>query len=365
MCHNMQIKNKYFVIAGGGTGGHIYPGLAIADKWNERHGGWDILFAGTARGLEKDIVPRAGYKLKLFLGMGIMGNSVVIKIKGIFLAGIGFLQSFLFFLKRRPSFVVGVGGYASGAPMVAAVILGIPTLIHEENAVLGMTNRLLWRRVKEVTHSFETTLEETKGKGTVTGNPVRIKLSEVENDIPSKFNILVVGGSRGAESINRLMLNILPLLEWKKDEIMIIHQTGRGKLGRLAEKYRAYGFKADVREYIYDMAKAFSWAHVVISRAGATTLAELAAMGKASILIPFPQSAGNHQMRNAETMVKAGAARMFTEDSINKKDFANLLIELVDDRERVAEMSKNAHKIGIPDATDKIVNILEEMIGLK
>ncbi len=353
------------VIAGGGTGGHIYPGLAIADEWISRHKDWEVVFAGTRNGMEKDIVPKEGYKLKMFCGMGVMGNSMITKIKGCILAAIGLFQSLCFFVRRRPDFVCGVGGYASGAPMLAAAMLRIPTLIHEENVMLGMTNRLLKAVVGKVTLSFRETLEEVGEKGVLTGNPVRVSSpDQIEKD-PQKLNVLIIGGSRGAESINKLMINVMPLLEWRKDCLMIVHQTGKGKLGSLVENYRRYGIKADVREYIYDMGKAYAWADVVISRAGATTISELTSLGKASILIPFPYSAQGHQERNAEALANAGAAVMFQEKTLVKKMFADTLLRLAENRELVKSMGRKAADKAVPDASGKIVAVIEDMIGLK
>src|SRR5215813_3782336 len=295
------------IIAGGGTGGHIYPGVAIAQEFKRRDADAQILFVGTARGLETKIIPREGFNLELIDVGALKRVGLVNRVKSLLMLPKSFLDVRSLMKRVRPDVVIGVGGYASGPVVLTAALMDTPTLVAEQNALPGFTNRALARFVKAAAISFEEAREIFGEKAEVTGNPVRAEVF----DAPVKqavgvIHVLITGGSQGARAINEAMIGALPLLAEEKDSVSFTHQTGENDFYRVRDAYENSGLRADVRPFIVKMVEEFAAADLVISRARATTVAELAAAGKPAIMIPFPFAADDHQRKNAEAVERDG-----------------------------------------------------------
>ena len=355
------------IIAGGGTGGHLFPGIAIAEAFMKRDTAADILFIGTERGIEKRVLAPLGYRLSLLDVEGIK-NRGWMKALGAFLKIPGSMgQSYRILKAFSPHVVIGVGGYASGPAVLMARIMGIPTAVAEQNALPGVTNRILGRFVNRVFLSFpDKDHWFPAGKTLVTGNPVRESFREaVRKKVPEekrdRFSLLIFGGSQGAHIINLAVMEALADLEVIKNSLMIIHQTGTNDYDQVAAAYAARGFTADVRPFITDMPAAYQQADLLICRAGATTVAEITATGKAAILIPFARAVHDHQTKNAEVLVSAGAAQMIVEADLNGKRLADVIRTLQANPETVAEIENMSLKLGNWGAA---ADIVEACIGL-
>src|ERR1041385_6166373 len=302
------------LIAAGGTGGHIYPGIAVAKEVMRRDPSSVVRFVGTARGLETRLLPQAGFGPSLLQPAGLKNVGAAGKLKGLLVLPRSFLAARRLIGEFRPDIVVGAGGYVSGPVLLTAALMPVPTLVMESNALPGFTNRRLARFVDAAAVSFEESLKFFRGKGVVIGNPVRREFFEIakkERD-PARFSVLVFGGSQGARAINDAVLASLAHLEGHKGALRITHQTGEADFEKVRAGYEAAGWneQADVRRYIDDMVAHFAASDLAVCRAGATTTAELIAAGKASLMIPFPFAADDHQRRNAEALEKAGASVM-------------------------------------------------------
>ncbi|MFQ5768581.1 MAG: glycosyltransferase, partial [Acidobacteriota bacterium] len=283
------------LIAGGGTGGHIYPGLALADELRRRRPGLPVLFIGNRNGLESRLVPAAGYRLHLVPGGGISGKRWPVRMGHALQVPLGLLKSGWHVIRDRAQVVVGAGGYASGPAVLAGRLLGRATLIMEQNALPGATNRILAPLVDQVAVAFAATAGRLKGRIQVTGNPVRSGLVRLACRRDPAPCLLIFGGSRGARGLNGAIMDILPGLVQARPNLRILHQTGPADLKGVKAVYEASGLAATVVPYIDDMAAAYAAAHLVICRAGATSVAELTAVGRPAILIPLPRSVGGHQ----------------------------------------------------------------------
>lgn len=356
------------LIAAGGTGGHIYPGIAVANEIMRRDAESEVRFVGTARGLETKLVPDAGYKLELIESAGIKNVGLAGTIKGLLLIPKSFFAARSLIKNFKPDVVVGAGGYVTGAVLLAASFLRIPTLVMESNALPGFTNRQLARFVDKAAVTFEEAAKFFPGKAVVTGNPVRREFF----DIPPKardnasFCLLAFGGSQGARAINQALVAALPFLEAAKNRLKITHQTGELDFETVREGYEKAGWnEANVTKYIKDMNRHFAENDLIISRAGATTCAELAAAGKAAIMIPLPTAADDHQRKNAEAMQTAGAARMILQKDLNGEILAAEIKSLIDAPERITEMERAAKKLVKGDAAATMVNLIEELIVVR
>lgn len=361
------------LIAGGGTGGHLYPGIALAEEVVTRHHANQVVFVGTERGLEARVVPQSGFPLETIRARGLKGKGLVGLVKGLLALPLAFVESLRILQRHKPDVVVGVGGYASGPVVLAAALLGVPTAVQEQNALPGLTNKVLGRFVRVVFTAFEEAgASFPAGKVQLVGNPIRRKL--MENFLRSrvaheKFSLLVFGGSLGARGINQRMIDALEHLQDIKDQLHIVHQTGKKDLETVRQGYVDKGFaaQAEVVEFIEDMSTAYARAELVICRAGATTLSELTVAKKASILIPFPHATDNHQEVNARALVKAGAALMFRESELTGRTLAGEIRRLKDDREARRQMEKKAGLLGRPEASkelaDMLVNLMIEAYG--
>lgn len=349
------------LIAAGGTGGHIYPGIAVAKEILRRDEGSKILFVGTTRGLESKIVPENGFQLALINSAGLKNVGLAGKIKGLLILPKSFLEARTIIKDFRPDVVVGAGGYVSGPVLLMAALMRIPTLVMDSNALPGFTNRRLAPFVTRAALTFDEALPYFGKKGVVTGNPVRREFFDIEpKSRGEKMRVLVFGGSQGARAINNAVADALGSLP--ADRLAVTHQTGESDFERIRAKYAESAFAdADVRAYITNMVDEFAMADLVVCRAGATTCAELAAAGKASIMVPLPTAADDHQRRNAEALVRAGAAKMILQSELSAESLARLLTELIGDPETIGKMESAARKLARSDAAEATVDIMEEL----
>lgn len=354
------------LIAGGGTGGHLFPGIALAEEITTRHHKNDVVFVGTDRGLEARVVPAAGYKLETIPSQGLKGMGALRLIKGLLMLPASFAASWRILRRYRPDVVVGVGGYSSGPVVLSAWFQRIPTAVQEQNALAGFTNRVLGKFVRAVFISFDEARKAfPNGKTHLIGNPIRRALMDNylrSHQAHEKFSILIFGGSLGAKGVNTRMIEALEHLKDLKGDLRIIHQTGKRDLEAVREGYAKAGFEADVVEFIDDMSKAYAQSELVICRAGATTLAELTVCKKASILIPFPFAADNHQEVNAQALVNSGAAVMFRESELTGERLAAEIRSLKGDPTRLKKMEKAAGLLGRPEAAKELADVLVEMM---
>jgi len=347
------------VIAAGGTGGHIYPGIAIARELRRRDPSAEILFVGTARGLETKIVVREGFTLELIKVGALKGVSVFERSKS--LAGLptSFVAARRILRRFKPDVVIGVGGYSSGPTLLMASLSRIPTMVVEPNAMPGFTNRVLARLVDAAALSFADAQKYFGARGVVTGNPVRSDFARLaRKDRGDKLNVLIFGGSQGARAINKAMIAALALLVPERDRIAITHQTGEPDFDMVKRAYVDAGFdNADVRQFIHDMADQFQRADVLICRSGATTAAEVAAAGKAAIFIPFPFATDDHQRKNAEAFERVGAARMILQKDLTPARLAEELKRLIEDPEEINRMEDASRGLGRADSTERAVDL--------
>lgn len=359
-------NEKRVIIAGGGTGGHLFPGIVIASELKKRCDDLELLFVVGKKKMEREIIFRAGFMARSIDVEGMLGKGIVRGTRALVKLLVSSVQSFAILRDFRPHLVVGVGGYSSGPVCLVAWILGIPSAIHEQNSFPGITNRLLAPLARKVFISFEESRRYfKKGNLLLTGNPVRDELMGVKafsrND-NKRFVILVMGGSQGARAINRAVVSALSELKRLGIVPFIIHQTGKEDLGKVIDDYHALGLEGEVIPFIEDMASAYARADLVICRAGATTIAELATLGKASILIPYPHAAHKHQDINASFLASAGGAEMILERDLTGTTLAKKIKRYMEDKEGLKKMSSLALKVGRPKAKEVIVEQLMELI---
>jgi UDP-N-acetylglucosamine--N-acetylmuramyl-(pentapeptide) pyrophosphoryl-undecaprenol N-acetylglucosamine transferase len=358
------MKPMAVVIAGGGTGGHLYPGIAVARELLRRLPDTVVTFAGTARGIEARVVPKEGFPLDVIRSAGLKGMSPGALINGLGLLPLGGVDAWRIISRRRPDLVIGVGGYSSGPVVLAAAARGVPTMVLEQNAVPGMTNRLLARVVKAAAVTFESTVSFFGGRGFVSGNPVRPEFlasgagSEQtdETGAAGPPRVLIFGGSQGAHAINMAMVEAAPRLAARRGGLAITHQTGPRDLERVRDGYRSGGLDARVEPFLYEMDREMKAADLIVSRAGATTIAELTAAGKAAVLVPLPTAADDHQRKNAEVLARAGAAEMIEQKSLTGAHLAERILALLDDPGRRRAMADAARRLARPDAARVIVD---------
>jgi UDP-N-acetylglucosamine--N-acetylmuramyl-(pentapeptide) pyrophosphoryl-undecaprenol N-acetylglucosamine transferase len=350
------------MFAGGGTGGHVYMSVAVAQELKNRSEDFEVLFAGTAEGLESRILPPLGYRLETIRigGMKRVGFRRLIQtlaqLPTSLLASLRIVRSF------RPNIVVGLGGYSSGPPVLAARLLGIPSLLIEPNVYPGFANRLLRPVVRGAAVAFDETARWFGGKAEVTGVPVRREFFRVREHDFSRHPLtaLVFGGSRGSRPINRIVVEALPHLP--RGDIRLIHQTGPEEHPAVEAAYRAAGWDAEVVPYITDMPSSFDRADLLICRAGASTIAEITASGRPALLIPFPHAADDHQRRNARTLEAHGAALLLDQEKTTGAVLARSAVDLALDRPRLARMAVKSAELGKPAAADRIIDLMEDLV---
>jgi len=361
------------VIAGGGTGGHLFPGIAVAEEFLARDPANEVLFVGTERGVEARLLPKLGYRLELIAAAGVRGKSFIGQLKG--LAGFlyGYSQSRRILKEFMPDLVLGVGGYASAPLVLAARGLLIPRFVHEQNAIPGMTNKLLSRVAGQTFISLEESRKFfPKDTTLLTGNPLRRQiLDEVAANPPSipplskggsepdergDLHLLVFGGSLGAHSINMVMAAAAPLLGRLGAAISVTHQTGEKDFEEVTASYRNAEVNAKVVPFIDNMAAEYRAADLVICRAGATTIAEVTACGKPCIFIPFPHAVDDHQRKNAEALLKCGAGFMLLERELTPESLVKQIAEILESPSLLHETGDNARSVARLDAAKVIVD---------
>lgn len=359
-------NSKRLLIAGGGTGGHVLAGIAVADLWKQSGLG-EVFFAGAQGGIEEKLVPRAGYSLEL-LKLGSLNRvGIKRKIQTLFQLPFAFIKSVLILKKIRPYAVFGVGGYASGPILLTAKLLSWLKVIDarvailEQNSVPGMTNRILGKFVDQIFSAFPGTEPYFNSDHVlVTGNPVRSDLMPMSPAPRLPFTVFIFGGSQGALGINTLVLEALPFLADLKGKIFFIHQTGEKDFIRVNEAYDKGGTKAVVEKFIYNMKSAYSEASLLVCRAGSSTLAEIAAVGRASVLVPFPYASNNHQEKNAQIFVDTGAAILIPQFKSKGEDLARVIRECMSNPYKIEKMEKAVAAFYKPDAAKEIVLELQK-----
>ncbi len=351
------------ILAGGGTGGHVIPALAIANQLKQSYDA-EILFIGTARGIENRLVPAAGYPLRLVRVGALKNVSLMTRLKTSFDLPRALFQAGRMLSEFAPDVVIGVGGYASGPAMLSAVMKHIPTLAFEPNVVPGFANRMVARFVSGAAVHFEETARFFR-HAEVTGVPVR----QAFFDIPAKQGgtptVLVFGGSQGAHAINDAVFRCLPVLQREAPGIHIIHQTGERDYNDALAAYQALGGAAEVFKFIEDMPAAFAKADLVVCRSGASTVAEIAAAGKPAVFVPFPRAADDHQRVNAEALARHGAAVVVEESKLEGVWLAETIAALLQDPQRLQQMSDAARALSHPNAARDIAMMAARVAGLE
>jgi UDP-N-acetylglucosamine--N-acetylmuramyl-(pentapeptide) pyrophosphoryl-undecaprenol N-acetylglucosamine transferase len=357
------------LVAGGGTGGHVFPGIALAEEVVGRHPENDVVFVGTARGLEAEVVPAAGFPIELIEVRGLKGKGPWGLLRGLLALPRALLQSVRILRKWKPDVVVGVGGYASGPVVLAAWLLRVPCALQEQNALPGLTNRLLGAVVGSAFTAFpEAGRYFARRKVHQLGSPIRRELLDNymwPSTTHARMRLLVFGGSQGAHALNMRVIEALPHLADLRASLQITHQTGRADHEQVERGYRACGFEPDVRDFISDMSAAYASCDLVLCRAGATTLAELTVCKKPSILVPFPAAADNHQVKNAESLVDAGAAVMIEERDLTGELLAAEIRSILGSQERREAMARAAGRLGSPQAASEIADVCTQMVALR
>jgi UDP-N-acetylglucosamine--N-acetylmuramyl-(pentapeptide) pyrophosphoryl-undecaprenol N-acetylglucosamine transferase len=358
------------VIAGGGTGGHLFPGMAIAEAFIEREKGNEVLFIGTERGIEAKVLPGGKFPLRMIQAKPIKGRSFLSQLKAILSLPVAISEAFSILKEFDPQLVLGVGGYASGPALMAAFFLRIKRAIHEQNVVPGMTNRILKWFSQQIFVSFEEAkIYFPESKTVVTGNPIRkeffASLQKGKAGVKEKdrFVLLIFGGSAGAHRINQAMMEGLSHLQEIKSSLTIIHQTGKEDLDFVSKGYQEEGFDALVRPFFEDMGTYYQISDLIVCRSGASTVAELAVCGKAALLIPYPYAAHNHQWINAKKLFDLGAARMIPDEKLDGQSLAQSILHLYNHSEERARMEEAIQRLARPRAAEEIVDHCYALVG--
>jgi UDP-N-acetylglucosamine--N-acetylmuramyl-(pentapeptide) pyrophosphoryl-undecaprenol N-acetylglucosamine transferase len=365
------------LIAGGGTGGHLYPGIAVARELLARVPDAEVTFVGTAAGIESRVVPREGFALDVIRSAGLKGKSVQSIARGVALLPVSAADAWAVITRRRPSVVIGVGGYSSGPVVLLSALRGIPTLLMEQNAMPGITNRLLSPVVDAAAVTYQESVRFFGEKAIVAGNPVRPEFYRedispqrreegahgVQHSPPGAARVLVFGGSQGAHAINMAMVEAAARLAAGTPRVAITHQTGERDLEVVRDGYRRVGLEARVEPFLFEMDREMKAADLVICRAGATTLAELTASGRPSILVPLPTATDDHQRRNAGALVNQGAARLVEQRDISGDRLAAEIQSLAGDELLRRRMGEAARRLARRDAARVIVDKVLALAG--
>ena len=353
------------LFAGGGTGGHLFPGIAVGRAFVDRYRDARVVFAGTGRGVEARALAREDFTFERVRSAGLVGESPAAILRAMALAPVTLLDAARVLRRTQPDLVIGLGGYSAGPLVLLGALSGRPTMILEQNAVPGLTNRLLAPFVRTVAVSFGTTAAYFGPKAFVSGNPVRQGFFAAQDTVPHRAerpHVLVVGGSQGAHSINEAMTLAAPILAAVPGGISITHQTGESDLDAVRTAYRRAGLGARVEPFFEEMEDEMHAADVVICRAGATTLAEVAAAGRPALIVPLPYATHDHQRLNAAVVADAGAGEVIEQADIDTR-LTERLVALVNDSERRRVMSEAARQLAKPGAADAVVMRAEQLIG--
>lgn len=357
------------IIAGGGTGGHLFPAIALAEELRSRRTDLPLLFVGVEGGVEASLLAARGWEFEGIRASGLQGKRLRSRLRSLTLVPAGLIRSFSILRRFRPDVIVGFGGYASAAMVLSGVLAKVPTVIHEQNAFPGLTNRWLGKVVDRVAIAFE----EASGffpqrKVQVTGNPVRKELFGVRraealtrlNLDPDRLTVLIFGGSQGAHRLNQAIMEALPMLAGERERIQFIHATGPRDLAAVQQGYDADGYRAMVKPFFEAMAAVYAAADLCFCRAGAGTVAELCALGKPSVLVPFPFAANDHQRYNAEALVASGGARMVLDRDLSGVLVAEFIRTCLRDRQGLEEMAHRAKGLARPDAAACLADLVVE-----
>jgi len=350
------------LITGGGTGGHLFPAVAAAQALRVRQPESEVLFVGTHRKIDATTLADYGFASCAIRSYGLKGKNVAELAKALAMLPVSIIQAALAIRRFRPDVALGVGGYVTGPVMAAARFMGVPSVIHEQNSVPGLANRKLGPLVDRVCVSLPDSARFfPSGKTILTGNPVRLDILELAKRIREpgeQLTLLVLGGSQGAHNVNRLVTEAL--CEHGKglaSRLSVVHQTGRTDKDWVRERYRQTGIQARVAPFFRDMAEVYGVADLLVSRAGATTLSELAVLGKPAILVPYPYAADDHQLKNAAYYAAGGGVLPFAEKELSGEMLAEKLVELTNDPSRLAEMGAAMRRMAIVDAAEKIIDV--------
>ena len=363
---NASANQRPVLIMAGGTGGHVFPALAVAAELSAR--GVAIAWLGTSRGLESHVVPEAGYQLETMRVSGLRGKGVLRLLLAPFMLSLALWQALVIQLRLRPRAVLGMGGFAAGPGGVIAWLLRRPLLIHEQNSVAGMTNRWLAPLARTVMVAFPGSLP-AKLNPLHTGNPVRVAITQVPAPVErfatrnGALRVLVIGGSLGASALTETVPAAVMQLASAK-ALQLHHQTGKDDVEKVRAAYAQQGVDARVEAFVEDMAAAYAWADLVVCRSGALTVAELAVVGVASVLVPYPYATDDHQTGNARFLADAGAAILMPQSTLSADSLAGLLADFLQQRDLLREMADRAHELALPDAARRVAELCLQAAGI-
>lgn len=353
------------LIAGGGTGGHVFPALAIAREWLSRGSEREVVLVGTERGIEMKLVPQAGLPLETLRVAGLKGKGGGTLLKNFAQLAPAMLDASRVLRRHRPVAAFGVGGYAAGPMLLTTWLGGIPNVIFEPNAEPGFTNKALARISTRIATGYEISARMWGAKAVVTGCPVRPEFLSVASRAPTKpLHLLITGGSQGALPVNRAFVDAMDALAARKNELVIVHQTGERDYDAVRIAYARHEILAEVVPFLTNMPERFAAADIIVCRAGAITAAEVAAAGRAAIFIPFGRATDSHQLRNAQEMAKKGAGRVITESELTVERLSKEIFSLLDNPQDVERLATAAHGLSWPNATRDIVDLIEQAAGL-
>jgi UDP-N-acetylglucosamine--N-acetylmuramyl-(pentapeptide) pyrophosphoryl-undecaprenol N-acetylglucosamine transferase len=345
----------------GGTGGHVFPALAVAQELAAR--GWQVSWLGTPDSFESRVVPAQGFELDTIASFRLRGQGVLNLVLAPLRLLRALVQAWRVLRRRRPQVVLGMGGFASGPGGLISRVLGMPLVVHEQNAIPGMTNRWLARVATRVLEAFPGSFPTKTGAQAV-GNPIRAEIATLPEprliDGQRRMRLLIMGGSLGAQALNEQVPASLANID-AAERPEVRHQAGRGKLESTREAYRQCGVEAEVTEFLDDMANAYNWADLTVCRAGALTVSELMAAGLASVLVPFPFAVDDHQTANARFLSEAGAAQLVQQSALDTDSLSALLRSLLSDRARIHDMAQSAYRLARRDAARSVADICEEL----
>jgi UDP-N-acetylglucosamine--N-acetylmuramyl-(pentapeptide) pyrophosphoryl-undecaprenol N-acetylglucosamine transferase len=354
------------LIAGGGTGGHVFPALAIAHEWLSRGKEREVVLVGTERGIEMKLVPQAGLPLETLRVAGLKGKGGATLLRNLAMLAPAMLDARRVLRKHQPVAAFGVGGYAAGPMMLATWLGRVPNVIFEPNAEPGFTNRVLARISTRIATGYEVSAGAWGKKAIVTGCPVRSEFFSITPRRPgAPFRLLITGGSQGALPINRTFVDAMDRLAARKNELAIVHQTGERDYNAVRTAYARREIKAEVVPFLTNMAERFAWADVIVCRAGAITAAEISAAGRAAIFIPFGKATDSHQLRNAQEMTRAGAGRLISEVELTAEKLTGEIFSLLDQPQEIEKISAAARGLARPHAARDIVNLIEEAANVQ
>ncbi|MEG3753317.1 undecaprenyldiphospho-muramoylpentapeptide beta-N-acetylglucosaminyltransferase [Psychromonas arctica] len=352
---------KTLLVMAGGTGGHVFPGLAVANKLKNE--GWQVSWLGTAARMEAKLVPEHGYEIDFIDVVGVRGNGIKRLLAAPFQIIKSIFQARKVLKERNVDLVLGMGGFASGPGGIAAWSMGIPVVLHEQNAMAGLTNRILSYFSKKVLMGFSGAFSGEKA--VLVGNPIRKELLELPDKTFSEpeqaLKVLVIGGSLGARVLNETVPDAL--LNFDAQQVSVLHQTGKGFSESVMTSYQKTQVDYQVQEFISDMASAYQWADLIICRAGALTVAEVAVVGLPAIFVPLPHAVDDHQTKNAQSLVSAEAAILIAQKELNANKLSECLVTLSQNRQLLNEMSQNCKNIAIRDATQQVAAVCQSLVS--